>query len=304
VIADLPGSNIALAVQVLGREKHRIILNTGGLTTDLTRGQCSPWSIQWADDTSALSQGTVRALLAQGLRKWFFVTADFAFGHALQRDATKVLQDNGGEVVGSVQHAMETDDFSTYLVAAQSSRAQVVAFANSAVNTINSIKQAAEFGLGKSKSLAALLVYISDVNSLGLPAAQGLYVTSGLYWDESDATRAFARRFFAIHNKMPTREQANIYAGLLNYFRAVKETGSDAPDTVMAWLHTHTLDYFGRPVTLRADGRVLYALTLYQVKTPEESKYSWDYYKKVADVPAQQAFLPMDSTLCHSLSTQ
>ena len=164
----------------------------------------------------------------------------------------------------------------TYLVAAQTSGAQVVAFANSAVNTINSIKQASEFGLNKSKQLAALLVSISDVNSLGLPAAQGLYDTSGRYWDESDVARAFAKRFLAVHSKMPTREQANTDAGLLNWFRAMKETGSDAPDTVMGWLHAHTLDYFRRPVTPRADGRVLYKPTLYQLKRPEQSKYPWD----------------------------
>lgn len=301
IITDVPVSSVALAVQNVAREKHKILLTTGGLTTDLTRAQCSPWTMQWADDTSALSQGTVRALVAQGMRKWFFVTADFAFGHALQRDASRVLADVGGEVVGSVNAPMQNSDFSSYLLAAQSSPAQVVAFANASVDTITSIKQAGEFGLADSgKRLAALLIYISDVHSIGLANAQGLYVTSGFYWDESDASRAFSRRFFAARRAMPTKEQANIYAGLMNYFHAIKETGSDQPDTVVAWLRTHSLDYFGRPTTLRGDGRVMYDLALYRVKSPTQSRELWDYYEKIADVPAAQAFLPLDAKLCTS----
>jgi len=299
IIADIPVSSVALAVQAVGREKHKALLITAGLTTDLTRGQCSPWTMQWADDTSALSQGTVRLLVEQGLKKWFFVTADFAFGTALQRDATNVIQAVGGEVVGSVRAPMATNDFSSFLVQAQASEAQVVAFANASIDTINSIKQAGEFGLTKGgKKLAALLMYVSDVHSIGLANAQGLYVTSGFYWDESDKSRAFADRFMAVEHQMPTKEQANIYAGLINYFAAIKATGSDQAETVMRWLHTHTLDYFGRPVTLRIDGRVLYDLTLYQVKSPAESKAPWDYYKKIAVVPAGQAFLPLDPALC------
>jgi branched-chain amino acid transport system substrate-binding protein len=301
IVVDVPVSSVALAVQGVARDKHKSMLTTAGLTTELTRGQCSPWTMQWADDTSALSQGTVRALAKKGLRKWFFVTADFAFGQALQRDATAVLQSAGGEVVGSVKAPMQTSDFSSFLLEAQSSTAQVVAFANASVDTINSIKQAGEFGLAKSgKQLAALLVYISDVHSIGLDNAQGLFVTSGFYWDESDAARAFAKRFFAIQHAMPTKEQANIYAGLMNYFHAVQTVGSADPDKVTAWLKSNTLDYFGRPVTLRADGRVMYDLTLYQVKSPAESHEPWDYYKKVAAVPAAQAFLPLDASLCRS----
>jgi len=305
IIVDVPVSSVALAVQAVAREKHKVLLITAGLTTDLTREQCSPWTLQWADDTSALAQGTVRALVAQGLRKWFFVTADFAFGHALQRDATAILQAAGGELVGSVQAPMQTTDFSSYLITAQSSPAQVVAFANASIDTITSIKQAGEFGLAASgKKLAALLVYISDVHSIGLADAQGLYVTSGYYWDESEASRAFARRFFAIQHAMPTKEQANIYAGLTNYFRAVKETGGDAADPVMTWLKSHPLDYFGRQTTLRADGRVMYDLALYQVKSPAESKAPWDYYKKIAEVPAEQAFLPLDAARCPSAASR
>ena len=299
IIVDIPVSSIALAVQAIGLEKHKVLLTTAGLTTELTRAQCSPWTMQWADDTSALAQGTVRTLVAQGLKTWFFVTADFAFGHAMQADATKVLQAAGGSVAGDVSTPMMTADFSSALIAAQASPAQVVAFANASVDTINSIKQAGEFGLSQSgKRLAALLIYISDVNSIGLATAQGLYVTSGFYWDESDASRAFADRFFAIQHAMPTKEQANIYAGLMNYFAAVKAVGSTDADATAAWLHSHTLDYFGRPVTVRADGRVLYDLTLYQVKSPAESKRPWDYYKKVTTIGAAEAFLPMDAAIC------
>jgi branched-chain amino acid transport system substrate-binding protein len=301
IIVDIPVSSVALAVQAVGREKHKVLLITAGLTTDLTRDQCSPWTLQWADDTSALSQGTVRALIGQGLRKWFFVTANFAFGHALQRDATAVLQAAGGEVVGSAQAPMQTGDFSSFLIAAQSSPAQVVAFANASIDTITSIKQVGEFGLARSgKKLAALLIYLSDVHAIGLADAQDLYVTTGFYWDESEASRAFAQRFFAVQHAMPTKEQANIYAGLTNYFRAIRETSADGADPVMAWLRSHDLDYFGRRTTLRADGRVMYDLALYQVKSPAESKAPWDYYKKIADVPADQAFLPLDPVRCPS----
>jgi branched-chain amino acid transport system substrate-binding protein len=304
IIADIPVSSVALAVQVVGRERHKVLLINGGLTTDLTRTQCSPWTMQWADDTSALSQGTVRMLTQQGLKTWFFVTADFAFGTALQRDATAVIQSLGGEVVGSVRAPMATNDFSSFLVQAQSSSAQVVAFANASVDTINSVKQAGEFGLAHSKTLAALLMYVSDVHSIGLGNAQGLYVTSGFYWDESDRSRSFADRFMADQHVRPTKEQANVYAGLVNYFAAVKATGSTDGDAVMAWLHSHTLDYFGRPASLRIDGRVLYDLTLYQVKSPAESTGPWDYYKKIAAVPAKDAFLPLDPALCPYVKTQ
>ncbi|MBV8574369.1 MAG: ABC transporter substrate-binding protein, partial [Acetobacteraceae bacterium] len=189
-------------------------------------------------------------------------------------------------------------------LAAQKSPAQVVAFANASVDTINSIKQAGEFRLAASgKKLAPLLIHVSDVHSIGLANAQGLYVTSGFYWDEGDASRVFSKRFFAVRHAMPTREQANIYAGLMNYFRAIKETGSDQPDTVIVWLRTHPLDYFGRQTTLCGDGRVMYDLALYRVKSPQESREAWDYYQKIADVPAQQAFLPLDPKLCSSAVT-
>jgi branched-chain amino acid transport system substrate-binding protein len=303
-IVDIPVSSVALAVQAVARDKHKMLLIAGGLTTDLTRAQCSPWTIQWADDTSALAQGAVRALVAQGMKRWFFVTADFAFGHALQRDATKVLEAAGGEVVGSVRAPMQTQDFASFLLEAQASSADVVAFANASVDTIASVKQAGEFGLQKTKKLAALLVYISDVHSIGLQDAQGLYATSGFYWDENEASRAFAKRFFAARNAMPTKEQANVYSGLMNYFHAIKETGSDDPDTVMKWLRGHKLDYFGAQTSLRADGRVMYDVGLYQVKAPTESKAPWDYYNKVATLPAEQAFLPLDTTLCKSAAAQ
>jgi branched-chain amino acid transport system substrate-binding protein len=240
----------------------------------------------------------VRTLVEQGLKKWFFVTADFAFGTALQRDASNVIQSLGGEVTGSVRAPMATNDFSSFLVQAQSSTAQVVAFANASVDTINSVKQAGEFGLAHTKKLAALLMYVSDVHSIGLANAQGLYVTSGFYWDESDKSRAFANRFMAIRHQRPTKEQANVYAGLVNYFAAIKATGSTEAEVVMPWLHSHTLEYFGRPVTLRIDGRVMYDLTLYQVKSPAESTAPWDYYRKIATVPARGAFLPLDPELC------
>ena len=300
LIVDVPVLSVALAVQAVAREKHKMLLITAGLTTDLTRSQCSPWTVQWADDTSALAQGTVRALTAQGLEKWFFITADFAFGHALQRDATKVLEAAGGEVVGSVRAPMQTQDFASYLLEAQNSSADVVAFANASLDTIASVKQAGEFGLQKTKKLAALLVYISDVHAIGLQDAQGLYATSGFYWDTNDATRAFAKRFFEVRKAMPTKEQANVYAGLTNYFRALKETNSNDPDTVTKWLRGHPLDYFGQSTSLRADGRVMYDLGLYKVKSPEESKQPWDYYTKVATLSADQAYLPLDTTLCKS----
>jgi len=299
IIADLPVSTVGLAVQGVARDRHKVLLITPSLTTELTGKQCSPWSIDFADDTSALSQGTVRAMVGQGFKSWFFITADFAFGHALEHDAIEVLKQAGGTVVGTIQNPVNTTDFASYIVAAQASKAQVVAVSDPSLDTINAIKEASEFGLTQGgQQLAALLMYISDIHSLGLKVAQGLSVTSGFYWDQNEQSRAFAKRFSDRAGRPPTKEQANIYAGLVAYFQAIKDIGSDDPDSVIANMRTRKIDYFGKQATLREDGRVMYDVTLYRVKKPEESKAPWDYYTKVADVPAQTAFLPLAGSAC------
>ena len=302
MIVDIPVSSVALAVQAVGREKHKVLITTGGLTTALTRQECSPWTIQLADDTSSLAQGTVRALAAQGLKKWFFITADFAFGTQMQADATKVLTSLGGSVSGSVRAPMGNADFSSFLLAAQASDADVVALANASSDTDNSVKQAGEFGLTKTKKLAALLMYTNDIESIGLNLAQGLYITDSFYWDANDASRAFAKRYFAQLHKMPGREQAYVYSGTVNYLRAVKAVGDDS-DKVMHELRQTGIDVFGTHAPLRADGRPIYDVSVWQVKSPAESKYPWDYEKHVATVPAAQAFMPMDTNACKVAAT-
>ena len=208
-------------------------------------------------------------------------------------------QFEAGTVVGTIQNPVNTTDFASYIVAAQASKAQVVAVSDPSLDTINAIKEASEFGLTQGgQQLAALLMYISDIHSLGLKVAQGLSVTSGFYWDQNEQSRAFAKRFFARAGRPPTKEQANIYAGLVAYFQAIKDTGSDNPDSVISNMRTKKIDYFGKQATLREDGRVLYDVTLYRVKKPEESKAPWDYYTKVADVPAETAFLPLAGSAC------
>ena len=298
-ITDLPVSSVGLAVQQVGKEKKKVLLISAAATTELTGAQCSPTSIQWADDTAALANGTARAIVASGGKKWFFITADFAFGAAMESAASAVIKASGGEVVGDVKHPLGTNDFSSYLLKAQASGANIIGLANVGLDSIATIRQAGEFGITQAgQQLAGFIVFISDIHSLGLKTAQGTYVTTGYYWDDSDGTRAFAKRFFDKRQRMPTKEQANTYAAVLHYLKAIDAAKTDDAEQVTAQMKAMPTDYFGRKGSIRADGRVLYDLALYQVKKPEDSKYPWDYYKKIRDIPAAEAFRPLADGGC------
>jgi len=298
-ITDLPVSSVALAVQEVGRQMGKVLLISAGATVDLTGPACAPYSTQWSDDTYSLAVATVKAIMAQGGKSWFFITADFAFGHAMERDATTFITANGGKVLGSVRHPISSSDFSSYVLAAQASKADVVAFANSGNDTINSIKQAGEFGLAAAgQRLAGFLVFINDVHGIGLAAAQGLTITEGFYWDQNEATRSFAKRFFETMKKMPSKEQANTYLAVRHYLKAVDAAKTEDPATITKTMREMPVDYFDQKAWIREDGRVMHDLTLYEVKKPSESKYPWDYYKSLRTIPADEAFRPLSEGHC------
>ena len=295
VITDLPNTPSALAVARLGRDTNHVILVTEAATPELTTGQCSPMTVHMADDTNALATGTARALLAQGLKSWFFLTADFGFGLAMQASAEEVLRANGGVVVGAVRHPLASSDFSSFLLQAQASKAQVVALASVGDDAINAIKQAGEFGLqAGGQRVAALLLVLSDIKALGLPVTRGLYVTESFYWDRNEASRAFARRFAARNaGKMPTKAHAANYVAVRHYLDAVDAAGTKDAAAVMAEMRARPIDYFGRVARLREDGRVVYDIDVYQVKSPQESRGDYDFYKPVFTIKGEDAFAPM-----------
>ena len=301
VIVDVPNSGVALAVSKVTREKNKIFMNSGAGTSALTGEQCSPNTVHWTYDTYALAKSTAAALLKQGGKSWFFITADYAFGHQLQTDASKFVQANGGTVVGSVNAPFPTSDFSSFLLQAQGSGAQVVGLANAGSDTVNAIKQAAEFGVvSGGQKLAGLLVFISDVHALGLPVAQGLDLTTAFYWDHDDGTRAWTKRYEALNDgKVPTMDQAGVYASVLHYLKAVDALKGKDTAAVMAKMREIPTDdpLFGKG-QLRIDGRVTHDMYLYQVKTPAESKYKYDYYKLLATIPADEAFRPLADDNC------
>jgi branched-chain amino acid transport system substrate-binding protein len=290
---------VALAAQELARDKKRTLLIAGAAASDLTGKACSPYSTHWADDTYALANGTARAITASGGTSWFFLTADYAFGQAMERDATAAVKAAGGQVLGAVRHPLGTSDFSSFLLQAQGSQAKIVALANVGGDTVNAIKQAAEFGIPQGgQKLAGFLIFITDVNSLGLKAAQGLMVLTGFYWDQNDAARTFAKRFFDKVGRMPTKQQAAVYASIIHYLKAIDATGTDDAAKVNEAMRRAPVDFFGRAGSIRRDGRVLYDLTLYEVKAPAESKAQWDYYKEVATIGKDQAFRSVEEGGC------
>ncbi|WP_042694956.1 ABC transporter substrate-binding protein [Azospirillum sp. B506] len=305
MVTDIPVSSVALAVQAVAREKKKVLMISAATTTELTNAQCSPYSIHWADDTASLAVGTTKAVVQSGGTSWYFITADFAFGTAMEKAATEAIKQAGGTVVGGVRHPMGTSDFGSYLLSAQGSGAKVVALANVGAETIGTIKQAGEFGLTDSgQRLVGYIVFITDIHSLGLDLAKGLYVTSGFYWDKNDRTRAWAKRFFDRHGKMPTKEQANTYLATLHWLKGVEAAGTTEAEPVTAAMKAMPTDYFGTPGSIRKDGRVLYDLDLYQVKGPAESKAPWDYYKQVRSIPASEAFLPIGTSTCPFVKAQ
>ena len=301
VVVDVPTSSVALAVNEITRNKNRVFINSGAATADLTGPKCSPTTLHWTYDTYALANGTGRAIVQNGGKSWFFLTADYAFGHALERDTAEAVKKAGGTVVGAVRTPFPNNDFSSFLLQAQGSGAKVIGLANAGGDTINSIKQAAEFGITKSgQQLAGLLVFISDVKSLGLNTAQGLTITEGFYWDIDDETRAWSKKFAArMNGAMPTMVQAGVYSGVLHYLKAVKEAGTDEAKAVVAKMKELPIkDFFAKNGKLREDGRMVHDMYLVQVKKPEESKSEFDFYKIIRTIPGEEAFRPLAEGNC------
>jgi len=301
VIVDVPTSSVVLAVNQITREKGKALIVSTGATSDLTGKACSPNSVHWTYDTWQLANGTGSAIVKTGGDSWFFLTADYAFGHALERDTEAVVIKNGGKVLGKVRHPFPSSDFSSFLLQAQSSKAKVIGLANAGADTTNAIKQAAEFGIVKGgQSLAGLLVFITDVKSLGLDKAQGLVLSETFYWDLNDQTRAFAKRFSErMKGLHPSMGHAGVYAGVLHYLKAVAALKSDDGTKVVAKMKELPTDdpLFGKG-SIRADGRKIHPSYLFEVKKPSESKGPWDFYKLRATVPAEQAFRPMEQGDC------
>jgi branched-chain amino acid transport system substrate-binding protein len=301
VILDVPTSSVALAINGIAREKNKILINSGGGTSDLTGSQCSPNTVHWTYDTWALANGTGGAMVKRGGDTWFFVTADYAFGHALERDTSALVTKAGGKVVGTVRHPFPGQDFASFLLQAQSSGAKVIGLANAGGDFTNTMKQAAEFGIVQGgQSLAGLLVFITDVHSLGLQVAQGLVMTEAFYWDQNDQTRAWSKRFAERNGgKMPTMVHAGVYAGALHYLKAVEALKGKDTAQVMAKMKEMPTDdpLFGKG-TIRQDGRKIHDMYLFEVKKPAESMGPWDLYKQLATIPADQAFRPLNEGGC------
>jgi branched-chain amino acid transport system substrate-binding protein len=302
VLLDLPQSAVSLTVQKIAQEHHTIDIVTSGVTAELTGKSCSPYGVHWAEDTNALAAGTVGALVSSGVKKWYFVAADFAFGHTMEGAAQAVLARKGGVSVGTVWVPTSTMDYSSFIMTAAGTNADVVAFATVGNDFVASMKQAHEFGLAQSgKKIAGLITYLSDVHSLGLDIAQGLYVTSSFYWDQNDAARAFAARFEKIEGRKPNKTHASLYAATLHYLHAVKAANSSDSDAVIAAMKSMPADYFGKSVKIREDGRAIFDLDVYQVKTPAESKAPWDLYRKVNSEPGDELFAPLNKAACSFL---
>lgn len=292
-------SGTALAMAKIAAEKKKVFFQIGAGSARLTNEECSPYTVHYAYDTVALAKGTGSAVVKQGGKSWFFLTADYAFGHSLENDTANVVKAAGGTVVGSVKHPLGASDFSSFLLQAQASKAQIIGLANAGGDFINSVKAANEFGITKTAKLAGLLVFINDIHSLTPKLTQGLYLTDSWYWDTNDETRKFAKRYFEKQKKMPSSLQAADYSSTLQYLTAVKAVNSDDTEKVLAQLRkTKFNDLYQKNGYLRADGRVVHDMYLYQVKTPAESKYPWDYYKLVQTIPGEQAWTTKAESKC------
>ena len=292
-------SGTALAVSQVANEKKRVHFNSGAGSSALTNEQCNPYTVHYAYDTVALAKGTGTAVVERGGKDWFFLTADYAFGHALERDTMAVVKAAGGEIKGQVRAPLGASDFSSFLLQAQASKAQILGMANAGGDTINTIKAANEFGVTKTMKMAGLLVFINDVHSLGLQATQGMYLTDGWYWDQSDASRAWAKKFEAKVGRKPSMLQAGDYSSTMFYLNAVKATGTDDADTVMKWMKSNKInDFFTQGGYVREDGRMVHDMYLMQVKTPAESKGPWDYYKVVATLPGEEVYTKLSESTC------
>ena len=296
LIVDVPVSAVGLAVQNVANEKKKLFIAHSTGTADFHGKFCSPYAMQWVFDTRALAVGTADAVVKRGGDSWFFITDDYAFGHSLERDASAVIVKNGGKVLGSVKPPLATPDLSSFVLQAQASKAKIIGIAGGPPNNMNEIKTGSEFGVFQGgQQMAALLALITDIHSLGLPAAQGLLLTTSFYWDMDDKTREWSKRYFAKMNRMPTMWQAGVYSSVMAYLTAIKETGTDDPLKVAAKMREKPVeDFFSRNGRLREDNLMVHDLVLVQVKTPQELKYPWDYYKILAKISGEDAFGPPD----------
>ncbi|MCC8936589.1 ABC transporter substrate-binding protein [Bradyrhizobium sp. Arg68] len=300
-IFEMMASSVAIAVFELTKEKRKIAIASGAASSVLTGKNCSPYGIHWTYDTYALASGAARAIAAQpGGDTWFFVTVDYSFGHSLEADTARFVTNAGGKVIGSVRHPFPTADFSSFLLQAQASKAKVVALANGGADMVNSVRQAHEFGIIEGgQKLAALLPHLTDIHTIGLSVAKNIILTEGFYWDRTEETRAWSRRFFERRKAMPTMVQAGVYSSVLHYLKAVKAAGTDDPKPVMDKMReTPVQDMFAQGGKIRADGRMVHDMYVMQVKSPQESKYPWDYYKLVSTIPGDEAFRPLAETEC------
>jgi len=300
LIVDVPSSAVGLAVQQVSREKERLFITTPTLTADFTGKFCSPYAMQWNFDTTALANGTARAIVARGKKTWFFLTADYAFGISMEHDAARVIEANGGDVIGEVRHPFNAADLTSFVVQAQASGAEVIGLASGPPDNMLAIREASEFGLAKSSQImAGLFVVITDIHAAGLQATQGLLLTDSFYWDADDASRAWSKRFFAKLAKMPTSVQAADYSATLHFLKAVKAAGTTDALLVGAKMRALPVeDFFAHHGTLRIDGLMVHDLLLAQVKTPQDSKAPWDYYRILATIPGEQAFPPLEGEGC------
>ncbi|RSE98145.1 ABC transporter substrate-binding protein [Achromobacter aegrifaciens] len=299
VIIAGTNSSTSLAMAGVAAAKKKPFMAIGAGASDLTNAQCSPYTVHYAYDTVALARGTGSAVVKDGGKSWFFLTADYAFGHALERDTMAVVKAAGGEVKGQVRAPLGASDFSSFLLQAQSSKAQILGLANAGGDTINSIKAANEFGVTKTMKMAGLLVFINDVHALGLQATQGMYLTDGWYWDQSDASRAWSKKFEAKVGRKPSMLQAGDYSATAFYLNAIKATGTDDGAAVMKWMKSNKVnDFFAQGGYVREDGRMIHDMYLMQVKTPAESKAPWDYYKVVATLPGDEVYTKLSESTC------
>ncbi len=299
-VVDLPVTPVAFAVQAVARQSNKTVLITAAATSDFTTKACAPQSVHWADDTHALAAGTARELVATGAKSWQFIAVDIAFGAALVKEASDVVIAGGGTITGTVRHPVGATDYSSLLLQAQASKANIIGLASVGGDLVNIIKQSKEFAIGadSSQSLVAFLVYLTDIHALGLDVAKNLVVTSSFYWDQNDAARAFAKRFFEARKAMPTKNQAAIYAAVTHYLKGVQAAGTDEAVAVGKKMRDMPAEYFGRTARVRSDGRVLFDLDVYRVKTAADQKAPWDYYKPIRTIPAADAFLPVNTTTC------
>ncbi|MEP6607581.1 MAG: ABC transporter substrate-binding protein [Burkholderiaceae bacterium] len=299
VIIGGTNSGTALASAKVAAEKKRPYISIGAASSRLTNEDCSPYTVHYAYDTIALAKGTGGAVVKNGGKSWFFLTSDYAFGHSLEKDTGDVVKANGGTVVGAVRHPLSASDFSSFMLQAQNSKAQILGLANAGGDTINSIKAANEFGVTKNMKLAGLLMFINDIHSLGLPTTQNMYLTTGWYWNQSPESRAWSRRFFEKMKRMPSMLQAGDYSAVTQYLMAVKAAGTDDADKVMAQLKKQKInDIFAKGGYIRADGRMIHEMYLMQVKTPAESKEPWDYFKVAQTIPGEQAYQSLAESKC------